>query len=500
MFDLEVIASHLSLSYLVLVTLSLILGILLGAAPGLGSSMGMAMILPFSLTMSPDQAVVFLMAVFIGVSFGNGIPGILVKIPGTPSAALTVIEGYPFTQRGEASRAIGISLTGAVIGQLLGVLAFAVFTIPIASVAAKLLFPEITGTIFIGILAVSAVVSRNLAKGLAAAAIGLLITVIGIDPVNGTPRWDFGSKDLFFGVEIVPAVIGFLAISQLLLTAIYPEQLAFRIPREVRRSLLWRLGLTEWRVILPPILVGSLVGIFIGAVPGAGAAVAVFLAYQVTKSIRNWGKDFGKGSARALASTEAANNSSTAAELIPTLALGIPGGTPMILIMAALTAQGLIPGPRLLENSPQLLNGVVFGLIVAAVLLALIGLLTIFPASLISKVPPLYIVAVSFPLIVAGVYSIRGSMFDVLTAFVTGVLGALMTRYGYPPAATSLTLVLGAMLESNLRRGVVMTGGLTGFFQRPWTVALFLVGLAFCALIVWQRRRERRQQELETVG
>lgn len=491
------LAAGFTFEALFIITAGIVIGIVVGAAPGLGPTVGMAVMLPFALTLSPEHAVFLLVAILVGSGFGNSIPAVLVKVPGTAGALLTVEEGYPFQQRGEGGRALLICLVSVVIGGAIGTLVFIAFVIPLSAFAIRLLFPEVFAIVVFGLLTAVGLISGQVAKGLIALAFGLLLAVIGSDPVSGLPRYAFGNPNLSFGLHVIPVTVGLLAFREVFLDARKPD---FAWGRVNSLSVRW-LSSADWKAISWPVAVGTGIGLVLGAVPGAGATVAAFVAYQAIKSIARDKSQFGRGHPGALAGIDASNNAAAAGELIPTFGLGIPGGAPMVVVMAALTAQGLIPGPTLLQTRPELLYATFGGLMSATLVLAIVGYLIIGPSVYLSRLSRPAVITTTMLLVVVGTFSLRWSMFDVWVCFVMGLIGYVMTRRGYPVAPAALGFILGKMMEASLRRGLIMADGWIGFLSRPGTaIMLGLAVIAVTAPPLVQFIRHRRGRGTSAVG
>jgi putative tricarboxylic transport membrane protein len=469
----------------------IVIGILVGAAPGIGPTVGMSIMLPFAVRLTPENAIFLLASINVGAAFGNSLPAILVRVPGTPSALLTVIEGSPFHDRGESGRALLISLASSVVGQLIGVLMFVMFVIPLADIAVRLLFPEVFGIVVFGVVAATGLVTRSPWKGVAAIMLGLLLAIPGQDAITGQIRFTFGTGYLQTGLPVIPVVVGLLAFREVFIAA---ERGPAALPTErARVKMQWLLSKADSKAIAVPVLIGTVVGVFIGIVPGAGSAVASFVAYQVVKTVFSKQADWGNGSRAGLAAVDSSANSSSAGELIPTLALGIPGAPTMVVIMAALGTQGIFAGPQLIQSRPELLYAVFGGMLVGVVFLAILGYLSIPPSIYISSFSPPATVAVTLVLVVVGAFAIRWRMTDVWVCLGAGLVGYFMNRYDYPVAPTALAFILGGMLETSLRRGLVMTRGWEGFLARPITIGLLVLALLTFIGGIWMNTRLARE-------
>jgi putative tricarboxylic transport membrane protein len=465
-------------------------GVVVGALPGLATTLAYALILPFTFDMKPVEAVSMLLAVTVGVAYGNSIPAILVGVPGTPAAVLTVLDGYKMHQQGDTGYALAIAFVSAVIGQIISVLFFIAAVIPLAGLAFYFLTPELFALFFFGVVAIVSLTGRNLLKGLMAAGIGLLIGMIGLDPVNFVPRFNFGVPDMRAGLSTAAVIIGLLAVSELL--------------RQARQAFQWDVArqkvnakFPHWRRFLPvlrPMMIGTVVGTIIGAIPGAGGTPAALISYQQAQMMSKEPEKFGKGSPEGVAANEAAQNSASSGELIPTLGLGIPGSGSMVLLLATLSIHGFIGGPNLIRNAPELLVAVCAGLLGATLLLIVTG----WPIAQVMlralSINRSIVIVFSLASVVLGIYSLNFRIFDVVICFLAGGIGYFFVRYGYSTAAAALAVVLASGMESSLRRGLsLMENDPLRFVGRPIT-SLILVGAVFF-LIVGIRRARKADRE-----
>lgn len=487
---IEGLAAGLQPEAVLFVSLGVLVGILVGAAPGIGPTVGVAVLMPVAVRIGPENAIFLMASVNVGAAFGNSLPAILAGVPGTPAALLTAVEGRPFRERGESGRALLIALTSSVVAQFFGVIMFVAFAIPLAEIAIGLLFPEVFAVVVFGIVTATGLVTSSPWKGFAAIMLGLLLSLPGQDSITGQLRFTFGQGYLETGLHPVVVVVGLLAFREVFIAA---ERGVSGLPAGgvVLAMQRW-LSAADWRDLVIPLVVGTLVGFAIGIIPGAGGAVASFVAYQVLKAVQSKRTDFGKGSPGALATVDGAANASSAGELIPTLALGIPGSPTMVVVLAALSAQGVFAGPHLINSYPGVLYSVFGALLVSVFVLAVLGYLSIRPSVILSSVSPQATMAVTMVLVVTGAFALRWSLTDVGVAVGAGVVGYLMNRFGYPVAPAALAFILGPMLELNLRRGLIMTAGWTGFVSRPIVaVLLALAVVTFFAAILANRRAAR---------
>lgn len=471
-------------SFWVAVVIGTLFGVIAGALPGIGTTLAYALILPFTYSLQIDTTIALLMGVTVGVQYGNSIPAILVGVPGTPAAMLTVLDGFTLHKRGDTGFALGVAFVSSIAGQMVSILFFAAAVIPLGALAFYFLSPELFALYLFGIVAIVSLTGKNLVKGLMAACIGLLVAIVGLDPVNFTPRFTFGQRPLQTGLEAAAVVIGFLAVSELL--------------RQSRQSFQWNVGGTgrvkasfppfrRLRPTLPAMLGGTVVGTLVGAVPGAGATPAALIAYQQAQIFSKKPEEFGKGSAEGIAANETAQNASSSGELIPTLGLGIPGSGSMVLLLAALTLNGFVPGPGMVRDYPELLAAVVGALVASTLLLLLTGWPMAKVMVRLLTINRTLVIVGALLTVSMGVYSLNYRILDVVVCFLCGALGYFMLRYGYSTAAAALAVVLAAGLEASLRRGMsLFDDDLVAFVSRPITAVILVLAGAF--LVVGLRR------------
>jgi putative tricarboxylic transport membrane protein len=468
-----------------------VFGVLAGAMPGIGTTLAYGLVLPFTFVMSPVIGVAFLLAISVGVGYGNSIPAILMGIPGNPAAILTVIDGYSLHKRGESGLALGISFVAALGGQILSILMFILLVVPLMGLAYHFSFPEIFALYSFGIVALISLAGDNMVKGMMAAALGISIGMIGLDPINMVTRLDFGLRDLRSGVDQVAVVIGLLAVSELF--------------RSARQVFLWEDGIAgsegsrfpKWsriRPAVPAMATGTVVGTLVGAIPGAGATTAAMISYQTAQVISKKPEEFGHGSIEGIGANEAAQNASNSGELIPTLGLGIPVSGSMVLLLAALTVQGFVPGPLMVVNAPELLFAAIAGLLAASLLLLATGWSM---ARLMLRAVQLnrqIVLVLSLAMIVIGVYATNTRVTDVVVALLAGCMGYAMLRYGYSTAVAALGVFLGGEFERSLRIGLNMNNNsFADFFSRPLTLSILTCALILLVIGTRKQAQTRRR-------
>ncbi|HJS30678.1 MAG TPA: tripartite tricarboxylate transporter permease [Alphaproteobacteria bacterium] len=463
-------------------------GIFGGALPGISPSIAMALLLPFTYSLDPVSAVVMLAAVYVGAEYGGSIPAILIRTPGTNSAAATTIDGFELNRQGRAGEALGISLVSGLVGGLFGLLVLALLTEPLARVALAFTPPAYFALGILGLSVIASLSGGSLIKGLIAGIIGLMIATIGTDPVSGVSRFTFGSPDLLGGVRPILIMVGLFAVSELMIQVSEPEW-AKTTARDTRLKLP---GWTVWKRMFKPHTIGAIIGTVEGVTPGAGGTIAAFMSYNEAKRWSRHPEEFGRGSIEGIAAPEAANNVVTATALVPLLSLGIPGSNSAAILLGGLLIHGLTPGPMLFERSPEVVYGLYGGLFVANIAMLLVGLVILTPCIWLVNRPKPYLLAFILALIVSGVYSIEQSFFDLGVVLAAGVLGYGMRWLGIPFLPTVLGVVLGYLVESSYRRSLVISGGDHGIFlSDPVSLGLLVLAAVLMALSLYRELRHR---------
>ena len=457
-----------------LIVAGTVMGVVIGALPGLSSSMGVALLLPFSLYLEPIPAIALLSALYCAGTFGGSITAILINAPGAPPAVATAFDGYPMATKGEAGRALGIAAVSSVSGGILSVLVL-LFAAPLlAQVAYSFGPPEYFA---LGVFALSMLASISgeaPLKNLIGGCLGLLIATVGIDLTTGVERFTFGVPELYEGIQFIPVLIGLFAVTELLNQAqeLGRERIAVAV------STLKLPSLDDFRRVKNTILRSSGIGIFVGVLPAEGSTMAAMIGYNEAK---RWSKNpdaFGKGTIEGVAGPEAANNAATGGAMVPTLALGIPGSATAAVILGGLQVQGLRPGPYLFEEQPGLLYGIFFAMLLANVLFLFIGLLGAKVFSRISLIPRTFLWPTVFALCFVGAYGLNQSMVDVWIMIISGLVGFVLKKNGFGPAPIIMGVVLGGLVETSLAQSmIIFDQQWTGFFSRPIALSFFVLAV-----------------------
>ena len=454
-----------------------VLGLVLGAMPGLGPLAAMALLIPFTFTMDPLAAVLGLASISVAANCSGSFSAILLNVPGETASTATCFDGHPMARQGLATVAIGLSIGASFIAAVVGVVAVLLVIQPLVRVALAFGPPENFALAVIAIAFVSSLARKSVAKGLMMAALGLWLSTVGIDAVNGQPRYTLGLLDLQDGIDLVPVLTGLFAVTEIITW----------IQERGTISQLGRLEGSVWRGVFdtlrhPIALIRStFVGIGVGVIPGVGSVIASFLAYEVEKLCSRDPQRFGKGAPEGVIAPEAANNSSISASLAPALALGIPGGATSALLLVALMVHGIRPGSMLFTSHSQLLFGFLVGLIIGAVMFLLVSVLLARPLAMVTLVRAELLAPVFLVLCFAGVYAQDQQFSDIVLAIVFGLVGCAAKALDFPPVPLVLGLVVGRLLETSVVQSLAISDGdWTIFFTRP--VSASLLGVA--ALII----------------
>lgn len=462
-----------------LILLGVTAGFIFGAMPGLTATMGVALFIPLTFPLEPDLAVGMMIALYCGSMAGGAIPAILINIPGTPSAVITTIDGHPMARQGQAARAYGWSLIASVAGGLIAWLALVTVAPALARFALLLGPAEYAATALLGMSIIASVVPGSVMKGLLSTVLGLGLSVVGLDQITGEGRWTFDTLSLMRGIDIMPALIGLLVIPELM-NSMFERHGAARIPYDLKNMLP---SFREWRGQAINTVRSSLIGVGTGIVPALGGSVAALIAYDQAKRFDKDRARYGKGAPGGVVASEAANNGVTGGALIPLLTLGIPGDTVTAMLLGGLMIHGLQPGPRLFETSADIVWDILATVLLANLAIILVGLIGFRFFVRVLDVPKHLLIPALFVLAVVGTYSLANQWFDVVVMLALGAAGFLLTLASVPVYPMVIGVILGPLLESELRRALVISGGdWTTFLTRPGAALILAAALAALVL------------------
>jgi putative tricarboxylic transport membrane protein len=478
--------------------LGVVVGLLFGVMPGLGGTTAIALLMPLTFTMDPNHAMMLVGGIMGAVSAGGSVSAILINTPGTAPNAATCFDGYPLAQQGKAGLAIGAAQAASVIGGFIGIFTL-IAIIPIAK-QIVLLFgpPEYFMLAMMGLAAIAVSTGGQFLRGLIAGAIGLMLAFVGYDSVSGDIRYTLDSDYLWDGIPLVPALTGLFAISEMIALSVSGGTIA-QEQVKTRVTQVWEGAMSvfrHWKVMLQ----GSVIGTFIGAIPGLGGTVAAFLAYTAAMQISKNPETFGKGNIEGVIGPEAANNSKDGGALIPTLSFGIPGSAEMAIFMGVLVLHGIEPGPMLLIKHEGVMFSLILALLASTLLSAVITLMIARQLALITFVDVHILVPVVISAALAGVYALRETAGDVILAGIFGIVGYIMIRFRYPRVTLVIALILGELAERSYHQSLNMGDGSAAiFFTRTTSLVLFLVSIGFLLLPAAQYLRNfKRSPESAT--
>ncbi len=469
-----------------------LIGTLVGVLPGLGPAASISLLLPLTFTITPTGAIIMLAGIYYGAMYGGSTTSILVNLPGEAASVVTCFDGYQLARQGRAGPALGIAAFGSFIAGTLSIVGLMLLAPPLVEIALKFGPPEYFSLMVLGVMMVIFLASGSILKALMMAFFGFLLSSIGQDMVTGSMRFTMGIFELSDGIGIVPVIMGLFGISEVLANLetqletkknVYEGKITGLLPT-----------LQDWIDSKWAIIRGSFIGFFLGVLPGGGALIASFVSYAVEKKVSKYPKKFGKGAIEGVAGPESANNAASGGAFIPLLTLGIPSNAVMAILLGALMIHNVIPGPFLMEKHPDLFWGTICSMYIGNVMLLVLNLPLIGLWVKVLKLP----YPILFPLILLmcliGVYTLNGSLIEMVIMILFGIIGYLLKKFGYETAPLILALVIGSMLEPALRRSLIMSNGsFKIFFTRP--ISLFLIVVAVVFLIsplIWKAMGKSR--------
>ncbi|KYH31032.1 tripartite tricarboxylate transporter permease [Neomoorella mulderi] len=462
------------------------LGTIVGVLPGLGPTATMSLMLPFTLMADPLTGLIMLAGVYLGAQYGGSTTSILVNIPGEAASVVTAIDGYQMAKKGRAGAALALVALGSWIAGTLGIIGLQLVAAPLGKAALAFGPPEYFALMVFAFVVIAGLTGTSLLKGLLMAALGLWIATIGIDPMGYGARFTFGLPGLLSGVDFLPMAMGLFGIAEILTVA--SERYIPGVMEKIRLRDLYPRS-DEVKRSIAPMFRGSLLGFFVGLLPGPSPTISTFLAYAFEKRLSKNPQEFGKGAVEGVVAPESANNAAATASLIPLLCLGLAFTAPSAVLLAGLRIHNIEPGPFLFREAPDLFWGFIASMYLANCILLLLNLPFVGILARLATVRPQVLMPIVSVLCLVGVYSVRNSIFDIWIMLVAGVLGFFLRKWGFPVAPLVIGLVLGGMAENSYRQTCMMAQGNLGFiFNRPIALALFL--LALVVIVVTSLRRQ----------
>jgi putative tricarboxylic transport membrane protein len=481
----------LSVQNLLYCLLGVLLGTLIGVLPGIGPIATIAMLLPVTFTLNPTSALIMLAGIYYGAQYGGSTTAILVNIPGESSSVVTCLDGYQMARQGRAGPALGIAAIGSFFAGCFATVIIALFAPPLAEVALKFGPAEYFSLMVLGLIAATVLAHGSLIKAIAMVILGLLLGLVGTDVNSGVARYSFGVSELSDGIGFVSVAMGVFGFAEIIANLEQKEK------REIFTKKVSNLlpSLQDFKDSWASILRGTLLGSFLGILPGGGALLASFAAYTLEKKVSKNSANFGKGAIQGVAAPESANNAGAQTSFIPLLTLGIPSNPVMALMIGAMMIQGIAPGPQVMTERPQLFWGMIASMWVGNLMLVVLNLPMIGMWIKLLMVPYRILYPSILVFCCIGVYSISNSPFDVMQTAAMGVVGYVFVKLECEPAPLILGFILGPLMEENLRRAMLLSrGDALVFFQRPISLTMLLIAIFLLVIVVAPVVRKKREE------
>jgi putative tricarboxylic transport membrane protein len=458
--------------------IGVIIGMLIGVMPGLGPVATISILLPLTYTIDPVAAIIMLAGIFYGAQYGGTITSVLLRLPGEASSVVTVFDGHALAKKGKAGTALGIAAIGSFIGGTISIIGLTLVAPLIASVALSFGPPEYAMLALLGILLVSTIGNGGALKSVIAAGIGLLLATVGRDTFTGGERFTFDSLALADGIDFVPIAMGLFGLGEILYNL---DERHNKLDTPAKIANVWP-SRAELKESSGAFGRGSVIGFFLGILPGGGATLASLVSYAAEKRVSKTPQRFGRGALQGVAGPETANNAAATSSFIPLLTLGIPANATMAIIFGALLLQGIVPGPTLINDRPDLFWGVVNSMYIGNILLLILSIPLVGIFVKILSIRAAILAPITVLITLLGVYTVRNSIFDMVLVIVFGVVGYLMKKFGFEPGPLVLAFVLGSLMETAIRQSLRIFGGdVTGFVSRP--ISGTIIGVIFLLVI-----------------
>ncbi|WP_299360538.1 tripartite tricarboxylate transporter permease [uncultured Paracoccus sp.] len=465
------------------------LGTLIGVLPGIGAMAAISLLLPITYYISAESALVMLAGVYYGSQYGGAVASILLRLPGTPQSAVTALDGYPMAVQGRGGQALFAAMLSSFVGSMLGIVVLVVLAGWLGRVATSFGAADYAAMMVLGLVAASTIGSGAPAKGLAMVVLGLILGTVGTDVNSGAQRMTFGSTQLMDGINLVALAMGLFGVAEVIGNIRRGDR---GQPDRVRLAQMMPTR-DDLRRMAMPTLRGTALGSFFGALPGTGSTISSFLSYAMERRVSRRPERFGKGAIEGVAGPEAANNAAAITAFVPTLTLGIPGDPIMALMLGALVIHGVQPGPMMLEARPEMFWGLVVSFGIGNLLLLILNLPLIGLWVSILRLPFRWLYPAIIVFVCLGVYSVRSSSFDVMAVAVIGAAGHLLAMARFNPALLLLGFVLGPLIETNLRRALLISrGDPLVFLERPIAAGFVAASAMLIVWSVWQAARRKR--------
>lgn len=490
MFGFSIALDPINLFY---VFVGVFAGTIIGMLPGLGPISALALMIPITFGMDPSSGLILMAGVYYGAIFGGSTSSILLNAPGVAGTVATAFDGYPMAQKGLAGKALAIAAYASFIGGTISIVGLMLIAPLLSKVAVSFGPAEYFALMVLGLTAVVSLSDKSLAKGLIAAVIGIMISIMGMDLQTGTERYTFGAIELLDGIDFLVVALGIFALAE-----VFYMLLKGKDGKQQRNHIgSLRLSGEEVKAIAPPIARSSVLGFFTGVLPGAGATIGSFLGYSMEKRIAKDSDTFGKGNIKGVAAPEAANNAACGGSFVPLLTLGVPGSGTTAVLLGALLVMGVTPGPMMMEQRPDVFWGVIASMYIGNIFLLVLNLPLIPLIAKVLDTPRPILLALILIFCMIGVYGLNFSVFDLVFLLLFGLVGLVMRLHGFPAAPLILGLILGALMEESMRRALQISGGeWSVFVEKPISLTLLVLAVVSLGLPVlrriWQRTRVKK--------
>ncbi|KQL44688.1 transporter [Brevibacillus choshinensis] len=474
-----------------------LIGTVVGVLPGIGPISGVALLIPVTASLTgglpPEEAatsaIILLAGVYYGAMYGGSTTSILLNTPGESSSVVTVLDGYPMAKQGRAGVALAIAAIGSFVAGIVSLVGLVFLAEPLSDVALKLSPADEFSLMILGLCALSGLAGKSVTKALIMTVFGLLLATIGIDNVSGVSRFTFEMPELYSGLEFLTIAVGVFALGEVFKTILERDSNEGEIAK-ISRILPTKQDLKE---SAGPIIRGSLVGFFKGIVPGSGATLASFLAYLLEKKISKNPEKFGKGAIAGVAAPESANNAASGGAMIPLLTLGIPGTGTTAVLMGALIMYNVQPGPLLFDEHPTIAWGLIASMFIGNLMLLILNMPLVKVFAKLIETPPKYLIPMIVAISIFGVYAVRVSVFDLVLLLICGVVGYFLAKNDFPMAPLVLGLVLGPMIENNLRRALTTSNGdFSVFIEKPVSLVFLIIAVLWITVPLIMKMRGKK--------
>ncbi|GAB2721395.1 MULTISPECIES: tripartite tricarboxylate transporter permease [Comamonas] len=472
--------------------LGVFLGTVVGVLPGIGALAAISLLLPFTYHMSPTAAIIMLAGVYYGAQYGGSTASILLNLPGSPSSAVTCLDGYPMARKGKAGVALFVTTIASLVGAMSGLILLVLFSPAISKIGLQFGPTEFFSMMLLGLVAASSMSAGSATKGLCMVVFGLLLGMIGTDVNSGVARYSFDIPELMDGVNLVALAMGLFGVAEVIRCINLAD--ANQKPDKVTlRSMVPERQ--EFRDTIKPMLRGSALGSFLGALPGVGPSIASFMSYAIEKRVAKDPSRFGHGAIEGITAPESANNAAAQTAFVPSLSIGIPGDAVMAVMLGALIIHGIQPGPMLMTEQPELFWGLIVSFAIGNIFLVILNLPTIGLWVALLRIPFAWMYPAILVFVALGVYSVNNNLFDIYMVAVLGVIGYVLMVLRFEAAPLLLGYILGPMLEENLRRAMLLSrGDATVFFNRPISASLLALTGAILLWAIWSGVRKSRKE------